>query len=525
MRALTCMLVLVASASADCILSGTVVDSATGKVLAGTRVFARPIGDLNVVDILHVADEHGAFCFARLERGDYELVAARGGYVLSVYGARSSGNLGTPFAVPAQTAYPPVVIRMTAAGAISGTVHDSSGQPLAGASVDLLRKTWQHGWTMSRLETEESDGSSSFQFSPLGPGTYYLRVTPPQWNGLSVGYLNENGQPVRPTEAPTFYGGSFSLSQATPILLEAGQEISNLGLIVNRAEPRHISGRASAVEPGGHPVLQIFVPGSGFMEEVPLSATGTFLAQNLLPAKYNLHLEGVRSVIWKEVDVTGGDVDGVVLEPIPQFELRISLKPGGPAPPPPLYLLNLETAVSYGAAESGGGSYLFRVLQPARYLLKAQSDSVFVQSLIVDGKPTADAVLDLRQGMPGNVLAVLGSGMAHVEVHVERPEGDGDPMAITLAWEDMAASAAEVEGGREMMPQNGVLKLPPLAPGKYRLFAIQGFDYELWGSPELAAALAEKSVEVELRPGESRIIKVTPITADEWTAALRKVGM
>jgi len=523
-RAVTAVLLLACSASADCILSGTVVDSVTGKRLPGTRVFARPIGDLNVVNILHVADAHGAFCFAKLEPGNYELIATRPGYVLSIYGARSSGNLGTPFTLPVQMPYSPVVIRMTAAGSIAGVVHDSSGQPLAGALVELMRKTWRHGWDMRQIDGVETDGSGAFQFSPLGPGTYYLRTTPPDWNRQGALYQDENGHAVRPTEAPTFYGGSFSFTHANPITLEAGQEISNLALAVNRAESRHISGRMSVIEPGAHPSLTLLVPGVG-LEKVPISAGGTFLAENLLPAEYNLHVEGVKQAIWKEVDITGGDADGVVLEPIPQFELRISLKAGGPAAAAHLNLLNLETGVTYGGSETGG-AYLFRMLQPAPFLVRAASESVFVQSLVVDGQPRAGTILDLRQGMPGSVVAVLGSAMAHVEAHIERPATETEPLGgITLVWENVAASDAEVDGGREMMPQNGVLKLHPLAPGKYRLFAIEGFDQTLWGSPELAAALAEKSVEVELRPGESRSIKVTPITADEWTAALRKVGM
>jgi hypothetical protein len=64
-----------------------------------------------------------------------------------------------------------------------------------------------------------------------------------------------------------------------------------------------------------------------------------------------------------------------------------------------------------------------------------------------------------------------------------------------------------------------------MAPGKYRFFAIEGYDEDLWGSVELAKALWERSVEVELREGERKEIPVPPISYEEWTAALRKVGM
>jgi hypothetical protein len=41
----------------------------------------------------------------------------------------------------------------------------------------------------------------------------------------------------------------------------------------------------------------------------------------------------------------------------------------------------------------------------------------------------------------------------------------------------------------------------------------------------LAAALAAKAVAIDLKSGESRQVMVPVISADEWAAALRKIGM
>jgi hypothetical protein len=66
--------------------------------------------------------------------------------------------------------------------------------------------------------------------------------------------------------------------------------------------------------------------------------------------------------------------------------------------------------------------------------------------------------------------------------------------------------------------------LPGVAPGKYRLFAIEGFDDEEWGSPELAKVLQAKSVELQLKESDKRQVSVTAITAGEWAAAVKKTG-
>ena len=42
-----------------------------------------------------------------------------------------------------------------------------------------------------------------------------------------------------------------------------------------------------------------------------------------------------------------------------------------------------------------------------------------------------------------------------------------------------------------------------LNPGKYRLYAFEDFDREAWGNPQLAVLLASKSLEVEIKEGES----------------------
>ena len=72
-RVLVCCLLLSAPATAGCLIRGTVLDGISGKPLPGTRVFAKR-AESHQPGILHVADASGAFCFERLDRGDYEIV-------------------------------------------------------------------------------------------------------------------------------------------------------------------------------------------------------------------------------------------------------------------------------------------------------------------------------------------------------------------------------------------------------------------------------------------------------------------
>jgi hypothetical protein len=72
--------------------------------------------------------------------------------------------------------------------------------------------------------------------------------------------------------------------------------------------------------------------------------------------------------------------------------------------------------------------------------------------------------------------------------------------------------------------QKGRFRMAGVAPGKYRLFAIEGFDDDRWGSPELAKVLEAKSVELELKESDKKQVSVTVISAGEWAAAVKKIG-
>ena len=72
--------------------------------------------------------------------------------------------------------------------------------------------------------------------------------------------------------------------------------------------------------------------------------------------------------------------------------------------------------------------------------------------------------------------------------------------------------------------QKGRFRIPSVAPGKYRLFAIEDFDGDDWGNPELQKTLESKSVALELKENEKKQVSVPAISAGEWAAALKKLG-
>ncbi|HLK69690.1 MAG TPA: carboxypeptidase-like regulatory domain-containing protein [Bryobacteraceae bacterium] len=513
-----------AQSSASCLIRGTVLDSSTGKAVPKARIYAKP-ADVTKTAILRTTGDDGGFCFDHLPAGQYEVVAQRLGYLNALYGAKPGVEHGMPLSVDGQTELAAVTLKLLRAAAIAGVVLDAGGEPREGVRVELNRKGWDKGWTPDYVSSAETDDRGTFRLPLLPPGTYYVNVTPP--GGDSRKYLDAKGQPVRSAEALTYYNGAFAFARATPIPLQEGQEVANLVLTIGEVTPRHFSGRLSsaiAIEDAGK--LYLYSDDAPRVE-VALGKDGSFSLDGLVPAKYVVRVTGIRVPVNTEVDLTNGDASGMVVEPEPTFEFRLSARVEGESVRSQVQLRarNLEASYERNSRMEPGGGHLFSLLPGTYQVETAPPGHLFVKSIAIDGRPVPDRVLDLRKGQPGVVEVVLSPRVAALDGRLERSTGGMPLLAVTAVVMSEARSRLEAVADFAQADLGGQFKLESLAPGRYRVFAVEGFEESLWGSLELAAALRDKSLAIELHESEKKSLAVPVITFDEWTAALRKAGM
>jgi hypothetical protein len=534
---LACLLLATcATLPAACVIGGTVVDADTAKPLPHARVFARPFGAEGTPAVLHLADAQGAFCFEQLAPGTYEVVLEKAGYLASVYGARPGSDDGILFHVK-QTELPPLTIRMLAGAAIGGTVLDPDGAPLADANVQLSRKIWDKVWSSDAVSNDRTDERGGFRFSMLPPGVYYLSVAPRMGDDRGM-MLDERGRPIHRDEVETFYAGSFSFAHATPIPLKAGQENAGLVVTANRAASRRLSGSLSpALRPVPQgAILELSIEGNmAGGTWIWIREDGAFSTEGLAPAQYRLSTNNMDPGASGSVDLTDGDVAGLVVEPQRTVDLQVSVRIEGQAGP---------AHVPLGAIgqESGGGPFCqpdetgichFHRLPVGIYRFEPRRQGadpgLYVKRVLIEGRPQAGDWLDLSKTAPAGVELVLGTKSAEIEgrldLHEGLREGETHDLAVTVVAVDETRSGAVLQFETTVADHTGEFALGSLAPGKWRVFAIEGFDEGPWGNPELAQALREKSVVVELREGSKGSLKLAVIGSDEWEAALRKVGM
>jgi hypothetical protein len=510
---------------AACLVSGTAVDSTTAKPIAGAKIFARPNGVPQKPGILRVTDSTGRFCFERLEAAVYELVAERAGYVPQAYGARRGALEGIKLNVDGVSEMPALPLKMVRAASIAGNITNSAGELLENVRVTLWHKTWdtdEHRWNRDEVWREETDDRGGYRFGRLAPGIYYVSAEEHE----EPASLDEKGQPAPGSGSPSYFGGTLRFDRATAIPLEPGQEANVAFAMLPRGGGRSLTVRlAPGMERTDLSTLVVSDRYGDHRANVRIGKDGTAAIHDLMPGKYEVETVNLTPRVEMMVDLTEGDVDGLVLAPERKLDVKVTLI-NGPAKPvqPPFFARELETGDGAGTTlNSSDGTYLLRGLHPGTYWLE-WNGSGYLKNVVIDGRPRPDTILDLAGGAPAQVEAVYSPNLAQLSGHVERGES-AQAMAAHVVWMDEEYSHAEALGHSERVDQSGHFQLERLRPCKYRLFAIEGFDEDLWGSPELAAALREKSVVVDLQENDQKYVTLPVITVEEWEKALRKVGM
>ncbi len=95
-------------------------------------------------------------------------------------------------------------------------------------------------------------------------------------------------------------------------MLEPGREITGVVIRMQRVRLRHLSGKVVGIAGATHLMVESKSPSGGTKgRNTEIQTDGTFHVNGLLPGKCVIHVAGEDRV----VDLTNGDVDGVLIEP------------------------------------------------------------------------------------------------------------------------------------------------------------------------------------------------------------------
>ncbi len=123
----------------------------------------------------------GRFVFADLPKGWYSIDATKPGYVSGAFGRHRPGGVAQSFELADGERNGGVKIAIWKYAAISGTVIDDAGEPLVGASVLALRRSYDVGRTqLTASGSSVTDDRGAYRIATLTPGEYIVCITASQ---------------------------------------------------------------------------------------------------------------------------------------------------------------------------------------------------------------------------------------------------------------------------------------------------------------------------------------------------------
>jgi hypothetical protein len=491
-------------------VDGIVVNAVTGEPIRRALVQG-PNGAL-------LTGPDGKFHLDNLPPGQYNFFARKPGYFND-----QELSQGTYQASPIQLGpnMLPLVLKLTPEAVIYGRITGADGESLENLPVRLFTSRVVSGrrqWQQLGGQTTNDDGQ--FRIAELRPGTYYLRA------GQAFQAVARTGDSQKPAEgyASAFYPGTRDLESAAAIKVDAGQQY-RAEFSLQPVPMYQVSGTVTGLTVGVNGVgIQLFtsdgdaLPFGGNMER----ATGRFLMQSVPAGSYILNATALDVTTRQEyvarmpINVSG-DVAGVslVLGPAPSIPVNVRIETtrtapaefivnGNQRPQVNLQLVSTEVGIfnsRFGTSIEGppeNRRLLIRNVRPGTfhaeiyplgpfYVSEAQSGRVDLlrEELTIPYGGSAEPIeIVLRD----DVASLQGT----VSVNGQRTS------AILILVPALAPRRAKLEFAQ----QDGSFNIGGLAPGEYRILALDLVEDLEYAEPNGLADFTAAMQTVRLAPNQ-----------------------
>ncbi|HET7218950.1 MAG TPA: carboxypeptidase regulatory-like domain-containing protein, partial [Vicinamibacterales bacterium] len=421
-----------------------------------------------------MTDDSGAFTFAALPQGRYNLSASKPGYINGAFGQRIPGRSGTAIQLnDAQKLQ--VQLHVWRGSVITGTLLDEHGEAIPNTPVRAMRYVLAGGQrTLQQNGNAQTDDRGIYRIFGLQPGEYLVSATPrnvgggpavaeaartavvaaleqagagamsapqmealaqraatlraemPQSGAMAVGDDQSTGY------APVYYPGTTSPASAVSVTVGAGEEKGGVDFQYQVVPVARVEGIVTASAGQLPPTVSISLVNTGF--NVPglnpggarVDASGAFRINNVPPGQY---------LLVARATLNSGREGG----------------PGGRGMPLAMPGGRGDALIGQGRGRAGG--------PPDQLRLWGTAD------VNVDGRNVTNVVVMLQPG-------VQVTGRLAFDGASAQPPADLTRMRVTLQPAIASGSPPELNGtavGR--VEADGRFTLPSVVPGRYRLTA------------------------------------------------------
>jgi Carboxypeptidase regulatory-like domain len=530
-----------AASAAGYPVRGTVVNSITGEAIRGALV---QIYSNRQRSVLTGGD--GTFQFADVPAGTVNLNVQKPGFF--TLQAIQSPRAQAAFAIsgPDQA---PVVVKLVPEGVISGHISGDGGEPVESFPMQLLVERVENGRrTRAMFRGGQTNDEGEFRIAELSPGKYFVFLGPsfqPEWVFPQSSQQGARGYPA------AFYPGVSDIGAANPVEVAAGQHVElNVDLA---SQPFHrISGTVSGYVQNAGVNFQVT---NATGQQMPAGfrfdqRSGTFQTVWLPAGTYTLTAEmqepdGRRTYFASQGVNLTSDLTGIHLHLLPNLSIPVRFRveqtrSDSSAP-------DVQIFVSGGRAQ--GLQRLQGMPSPARVELTPQNEA-FSQQRRFSQAEEKDSSIEIPNVPPGVYsVQIFPTGPYYVESArsgslnlleqnlTVAPGSAVEPIAIVLrddfaSLEGSVALGAEnasamviaiPEGGQQQirnvdivrpsasfdaLRSGAVFEMPQLAPGTYKVLAVDRADDFEYGNPEVLQKYASKGREISLLPNQQAKIEL-----------------
>jgi hypothetical protein len=474
-------------------IAGTVVSTVGGSVLAQTRLILRDTRNpKNVQSLLSRDDGHFEFHVAG---GKYALQGTKRGFITAGY--EQHEQFSTAIVTGAGLDTENLLLKLAPMAVMSGRVLDESGEPVRRAQVTLWREDHSSGVSrIVRVRNDMADDQGTYEFTPLGVGTYFLCATAAPWYAVHPATAAPEGFSVIPAVVDrsldvvyptTFYSGATESEDASPILLRGGDRLE-LDLRLTPVPALHVvfRGEQKGENPGVMPLLskKIFdgIELDRHRENISVISPGVF-EMAIAPGKYSVNLAGQPehnsrineveiSQDHQEVDTSSGEVSS---------SIKASVKiPGEDNFPRELTVALREgKRGGYFSEVTRQGEAEFPGVAPGTYELVAGSlDNAYsVVQIESEGQVISGHTLKVGAGSSLSLSLTLVGGSGRVEGVATRSGKAVAGAMVVLIPNHPEANRDRFR--RDQSDLDGSFLLQSVIPGTYTVIAIaDGWDLD-----------------------------------------------
>ena len=502
-------------------VSGVVVSATTGAPLDRTEVTLSTTGENGTQLAEVLTNEAGAFRFDGVQTGKYALSASRRGYLPSSY-QEHDAYFTAVVTGPGQDTRN-LRFELTPYGAISGTVTDDGGSPVAEAKVTLFRQDDSDGeMKVRQAGGGMTDDAGQYEFARIKGGTYYIAVSAEPWYAFRANApVNlSNGQQDEAPPSPldvayplTFYPNAPDSSSATPIPINAGDRVE-ANFTLHAVPAIHLklqlpaeAGRRGMSVPtltqdafGADQSVQSLDVGNLAYDR--RSGSVTVYYGPVAPGHYELQ-QGSTTISLEAT--SSRTLDGLPAASTVEVRGRFAMASGAALP---------DRLTASLVSMSGGegrftmpvgrdGSFDFSSVPAGTYLLSPNGALEVVQ-MAASGAEVHGSRITVGSDA-AMVAATLASGSATVNGFAMRDGQGAGGMLVLLVPSDPSANPDLIR--RDQSDSDGSFSLPAVVPGSYTLVAIaNGWNLE-WKHRDAIAAYLQHGVPVQV-PENQRTVNV-----------------